>query len=138
MEKEHPWLKEKTVFGVADPAIWDAEMGMSVMEYALKHGIYFVKGDHKRIPGWMQCHYRMQFDADGFPRMYVLDSCEDFIRTIPQLQYDQHKVEEVDTDGEDHIADEFRYFAMSRPITPLEAKATYRPMADPLDMFTTY
>lgn len=137
-ETNHPLLKGRQITGVADPAIWDAEMGMSVMEYALKHGIYFTKGDHKRIPGWMQCHYRLQFDADGFPRMYVLDSCEDFIRTIPQLQYDQHKVEEVDTEGEDHIADEWRYFCMSRPITPMEAKPKYEPKGDPLDMFTRY
>ena len=137
-EANHPLLKGRQITGVADPAIWDAEMGMSVAEYALKHGVYFTPGDHKRIPGWMQCHYRLQFDADGYPRMYVLDSCKDFIRTIPSLQYDDHKVEEVDTDGEDHIADEWRYFCMSRPITPMEAKVDYKPKGDPLDMFTRY
>ena len=137
-EETHPLLKGRQITGVADPAIWDAEMGMSVAEYALRHGIYFTKGDHKRIPGWMQCHYRLQFDPDGYPRMYVLDSCKDFIRTIPSLQYDEHKVEEVDTEGEDHIADEWRYFCMSRPITPMEAKPTYTPKGDPLDMFTRY
>ena len=137
-ERGHPLLQGRKITGVADPAIWDASTGMSVAEYAIKHGIYFVPGDHKRMAGWMQCHYRLQFDADGFPRMYVLDSCKDFIRTIPQLQYDAHKVEEVDTDGEDHIADEWRYFCMSRPITPMEAKPVYVPQADPLDMFTRY
>ena len=137
-EDNHPLLAGKEITGVADPAIWDAEMGVSVAEYALKYNIYFTPADHKRIPGWMQCHYRMQFDADGYPRMYVLDTCKDFIRTIPSLQYDQHKVEEVDTDSEDHIADEFRYFAMSRPIAPMEAKPTYTPQGDPLDMFTAY
>lgn len=137
-EQSHPLLKGRQITGVADPAIWDAEMGMSVAEYALKHGIYFTKGDHKRLAGWMQCHYRLQFDSDGFPRMYVLDSCKDFIRTIPSLQYDQHKVEDIDTEGEDHIADEWRYFCMSRPITPMEAKPETRPMSDPLDMFSRY
>ena len=137
-ERNHPLLQGRKITGVADPAIWDASTGMSVAEYAIKHGIYFTPGDHKRMAGWMQCHYRLQFDADGFPRMYVLDSCKDFIRTIPQLQYDAHKVEEVDTDGEDHIADEWRYFCMSRPITPMEAKPVYTPQADPLDMFVRY
>ena len=137
-EDNHPLLAGREITGVADPAIWDAEMGVSVAEHAAKHGIFFAKGDHKRIPGWMQCHYRLQFDDDGYPRMYVLDSCKDFIRTVPSLQYDEHKVEEVDTEGEDHIADEWRYFCMSRPITPMEAKVETRPMGDPLDMFTRY
>lgn len=137
-ESSHPLLKGRRITGVADPAIWDAEMGMSVADHAIKHGIYFTPGDHKRMAGWMQCHYRLQFDADGYPRMYVLDSCKDFIRTVPSLRYDDHKVEEVDTDGEDHIADEWRYFCMSRPIAPMEAVKEIKPMGDPLDMFTTY
>ena len=71
-------------------------------------------------------------------RSDFIRACEDFIRTIPQLQYDAHKVEEVDTEGEDHIADEWRYFCMSRPITPMEAKPEPKHMSDPLDMFTRY
>ena len=34
------------------------------------------------------------------------------------MLYDEHKPEDLDTDGEDHVADEARYFCMSRPITP--------------------
>jgi hypothetical protein len=34
------------------------------------------------------------------------------------LLFDEHKVEDVDTDGEDHIADMWRYVLMSRPIKP--------------------
>lgn len=137
-EDNHPLLKGRDIDGIADPAIWDAEMGMSIAEYALKYNIYFTPGDNKRVAGWMQCHYRMQFDADGYPRMYVLDSCKDFIRTIPALQYDDHKVEDVNTDGEDHQADELRYFCMSRPITPIAAPDPVVHMGDPLDMFTHY
>lgn len=137
-ENNHPLLKNRDITGVADPAIWDAEMGVSIAEVAYRHSIAFTPGDHKRIPGWMQCHYRMQFDEDGYPRMYVLDSCRDFIRTLPSLQYDDHKVEDIDTEGEDHIADEFRYFCMSRPISPMEAKDSPVVLSDPLDMFTNY
>jgi hypothetical protein len=50
--------------------------------------------------------------------MYVFSNCKAFIRTIPALQYDDHKIEDLDTDGEDHVADEARYFLMSRPIKP--------------------
>ena len=37
---------------------------------------------------------------------------------MPLLMYDEHKPEDLDTDGEDHVADEVRYFCMARPIKP--------------------
>ena len=118
IETEHRWLAGKRIQGVADPAIWDAETGESMAERAEKHLVFFDKGDHKRIPGWMQVHYRLAFDENGFPMMYVFKNCKAFIRTMPLLQYDEHKPEDLDTDGEDHVADEVRYFCMSRPIEP--------------------
>ena len=118
IETEHPWLKGKKIMGIADPAIWDAETGESIADTAAKHQVFFSKGDNKRIAGWMQCHYRLAFDANGFPMFYVFKNCENFIRTIPLLQYDEHKVEDVDTTGEDHISDAWRYFLQSRPIKP--------------------
>lgn len=121
IEHEHPWLKDKTIYGVADPAIWDAQKGESIAETAEKFGIYFEKGDHKRIPGWMQLHYRFQFDENGYSMMYIFSNCRAFIRTIPLLMYDEHKVEDLDTSGEDHVADEVRYLCMARPIEPVKA-----------------
>ena len=67
IEHQHPWLKGKDISGVADPSIWDASRGESVAETAARHGIYFVRGDNERITGWMQCHYRLQFDEEGYP-----------------------------------------------------------------------
>ena len=129
IECEHPWLKGKKIIGVADPAIWDAETGESIADTAAKHQVFFGKGDHQRIPGWMQCHYRLAFDENGYPMFYVFNTCKHFIRTIPLLLYDEHKVEDVDTDGEDHIADMWRYVLMSRPIQP-RAKAERDPYED--------
>ena len=138
IETEHRWLKGKHIIGIADPAIWDAQVGESIAETAAKHQVYFTPGDHKRIPGWMQCHYRMVFDEHGFPMFYVFSNCKHFIRTIPLLQYDEHKPEDLDTNGEDHIADAWRYFLMARPIKPRMApkKDTYHesPMAMFLDI----
>lgn len=118
IEKEHPWLAGKAIRGVADPAIWDAETGESIADVAGRYGIFFQRGDHKRIPGWMQMHYRLAFDERGLPMMQVFSSCKGFIRTLPLLQYDDVKVEDLDTAGEDHIADETRYMCMARPIKP--------------------
>ena len=133
-ETQHPWLKGKNILGVADPAIWDASRGESIADTAARYGVYFTKGDNERIAGWMQCHYRMQFDEDGYPRMYVFNTCRAFIRTIPLLIYDEHKVEDLDTTMEDHVADEWRYFCMSRPIKPIRAVKEQRILFDPLDM----
>ena len=134
-EREHPWLKGRRIAGVADPAIWNAEMGVSIAETAAKAGVYFEKGDHQRIPGWMQLHYRLAFDENGFPRMYVFNTCRAFIRTVPTLQYDTARPEDLDTAGEDHVADETRYFLMSRPIQPRQRAMPDKFNTGPLHLF---
>ena len=42
-------------------------------------------------------------------------TCRDLIRTLPALQHDAARPEDVDTDSEDHAADAMRYGVMSRP-----------------------
>lgn len=135
IETEHRWLRGKTIQGVADPAIWDAETGESIADVATRYRVYFDKGDHARLPGWMQVHYRLYFDENGYPMMYVFKNCKAFVRTMPLLQYDEHRVEDLDTDGEDHVADEVRYFLMTRPIKPRKAPLPEAKQADPLKMF---
>ena len=49
--------------------------------------------------------------------------------------WEQHKVEDVDTDGEDHVADEVRYFLMSRPIKPREATKPDEYASNPMNIF---
>lgn len=121
VETEHRWLKDKNIIGIADPAIWDAQTGESLAERASKYRVWFGKGDHARIPGWMQVHYRLQFDENGKPMMYVFRNCAAFIRTMPLLMYSETKVEDLDTNQEDHVADEVRYMCMARPIKPRKA-----------------
>ncbi len=136
-EREHPWLKgRKIVDSVADPAIWDSSRGESIAETAARYGIYFSPGDHKRIPGWMQVHYRLQFDENGYPRMYVFNNCKAFIRTIPLMMYSETKPEDIDTTLEDHCPDEVRYMCMSRPIKPIAPIEKKPIVSDPLNQFT--
>lgn len=141
IENEHRWLKGKKIFGPADPSIWDASRGIAVNEEAIKNGIYFEKGDNARIPGWMQIHYRLAFDENGIPMMYIFKNCKGFIRTIPLLQYDEVKPEDLDTDGEDHIADETRYMCMARPIKArktIEVKPIYDTPLNDKTMYGVY
>ena len=135
IEKEHPWLRGRAIEGVADPSIWDGSRGESVAETAGKWGLRFVPGDNERIPGWMQCHYRLQFDEQGYPRMYVFESCRAFLRTIPALQFSKTSPEDLDTNQEDHVADEWRYACMSRPVTPMKKIEPGPVYKNPLERF---
>ncbi|MCQ2463871.1 MAG: Terminase-like family protein, partial [Clostridia bacterium] len=134
IEREHPWLKNRKIRGVADPSIWDTSRGESIARTAEKYGLFFEPGDNKRIAGWMQCHYRLSFDENGYPMMYVFKNCRAFIRTVPLLLYSENIPEDLDTTGEDHVADEWRYMCMSRPIPPKTVKQEEILTDDPLDM----
>lgn len=91
---------------VADPAIFDRSRGDSVADQMRDlgdgTGVIFQKGDNNRMNGLMQVHERLRFDKLGHPGLQVFETCKDFIRTFPTLPYSQTKVEDVDTDAEDH------------------------------------
>lgn len=100
---------------LGDPAMHKHEGGPSIAETI--HGtanIFFRRADNARVAGWVQLRARM-IGLDGRPMIYCFSTCADSIRTIPALQHDKIKGEDVDTDGEDHAGDEWRYAAMSRP-----------------------
>ena len=118
IEVEDPNLKGRQVHGVADPAIFNDQGTESVAALMERQGVYWDKGDHDRMAGLMQVHHRLAFDGNGIPMLYVFDTCRHFIRTLPNLVYDETDVEDVDTDGEDHIYDELRYVCMENPISP--------------------
>ena len=134
METSLPDLRGRTIDGVADPSIWDRSRGEAIVEVAYRHQLNFLPGDNKRLPGWMQCHYRFAFDEQGYTMVYFFRNCEAAIRTIPLLQYDEHKPEDLDTSQEDHFADSFRYFCMSRPIKPVVRREKPVYGDDPLDL----
>ena len=112
---------ERVRYAVADPAIFIRNGGPSIAESMA--ACRWRRADNKRLPGWEQVRQRLVGD-DGVPMMYFADNCEDTIRTLPVLQYDDTNPEDLDTDGEDHAADEIRYACMSRPWKPklLQAK----------------
>lgn len=106
---------ERIRYSVADPSIFVRNGGPSINELMFK--CRWRAADNKRQPGWEQIRYRL-VGQDGIPMLYIGDSCEDTIRTLPILQHDDKNIEDLDTEGEDHAADELRYAAMSRPWAP--------------------
>lgn len=124
------------VLRVADPSIFDRSRGDSIAQMMEPSqngaGVYFSPGDNTRLAGKAQFHERLMFDEEGRPKMQVFNTCVDFIRTIPALPYSLTKVEDIDTDAEDHVYDEARYFFMMHPM-PVRAEKTYEPI--PYDPF---
>ena len=109
-------------YGVADPAIFAEDGGPSIAERLLP--LVWRPADNKRVGqngmmgGWDQMRARM-VGEEGRPMIYVFTTCVDSIRTIPVLQHDERRPEDLDTNGEDHAADEWRYACMSRPWVPV-------------------
>lgn len=138
IEAEDPNLKGRTIHRVGDPAIWQSDGTESVGALMERERVYFEKGDHARISGKMQVHHRLAFDENGVPMLYVFNTCKHFIRTVPNLVYDETDVEDVDTDGEDHIYDQCRYVCMRNPIAPrIETAKVIKPY-DPLSTEDDY
>lgn len=108
---------------VADPSMWKEDGGPSIAERMVKAiqnadgtagGPRFRPADNTRIAGWQQVRARINGDGER-PALYVTDNCLDWKRTFPACQHDKDRVEDVDTDGEDHAADDTRYACMARP-----------------------
>ena len=117
-------------YSVLDPAAFASDGGPSIAERLMASSkLDFHRADNKRVTergamgGWDQMRSRLVGDADGRPMLYVFSTCKDFIRTVPALQHDADKPEDLDTDGEDHVADEARYACMSRPWIPKQIES---------------
>lgn len=138
IEAMHPLLKGRRIKQrVADPAIWKAESGESVAETAEHMQIYFEPADNSRIAGWMQMHYRLAFDDNGYAKMYVFNTCKHLIRTLPLMTYSETIPEDLDTTLEDHSADSSRYFCMTRIIAPRKKTVHEAIGDDPLNQRIT-
>ncbi|HET9887117.1 MAG TPA: hypothetical protein VFR10_06350, partial [bacterium] len=124
---------------IADPAIFHPHpesrkreaRGVTIAEDMQNEGVYFLKADNDRAHGKMQVHKRMKLEtevdengevADEQPMLKVFNSCKGFWRTMPQMRESPSNPEDVDTDQEDHIYDEFRYMCMARPIKPKQVQ----------------
>ena len=110
-------------YGVMDPSAFAKDGGPSIVD---RMGVFFRRADNKRvgtkgaIGGWDQMRARLEGEDFGEPMytrpmIYCFNTCVDSIRTIPALQHDETRPEDLDTDMEDHAADEWRYACMSRP-----------------------
>lgn len=115
--------KDIISYGVLDPAAFSQNGGPSIAEMmqAGREGATFTQADNARVTsrgamgGWDQVRGRLTGDDDGRAMLVFFDTCIHTIRTIPALQHDETRPEDLDTSAEDHAADMVRYACMSRP-----------------------
>jgi hypothetical protein len=107
--------------GVIDPSAYAEDGGPSIAERMYRRGVIFRRADNKRVGtkgavgGWDQLRSRFKGES-GHSLLYFFATCTHTIRTIPLLPHDPLNAEDVDTDAEDHAADETRYACMARPL----------------------
>ena len=129
-ERERNDLTErrKQMSGVADPSIFAQDSGPSIRDRMAARGVYWNPADNTRVPklgamgGWDHVRSRLKGDGER-PAIFWFSTCRDTIRTLPALQHDQGRPEDV-ADGEDHAGDQVRYSCASRPyLAPLPPEA---------------
>lgn len=122
---------EKMNDEVLDPAAFARDGGPSLAE---RMDLNWRRADNARVPrkgamgGWDQVRERLR-GHEGVPQLYFFSTCTHIIRTLPALQHDTLRPEDIDTDSEDHAADCLRYVCMSRPLVR-DAPNTPKPRFD--------
>lgn len=94
-----------------DPAMFTKgnDGSISIADQFRREGIIIKPGSNDRVGGWENLHNWLSLAPDGFPYWQITENCTQLIRTLPELVHDENKVEDVDTQSEDHGPDAQRY-----------------------------
>lgn len=112
--------------GPADSAIYAVTDDVSIGQNMEKAGVRWTPADKRpgsRKNGWELIRGRLEsvIEESEKPGIYVMDRCRDFIRTVPPIARDDKDLDDVDTEAEDHIADDVRYRCLvSKRIATIE------------------
>jgi len=121
---------EKIEYVVASPDMWqkrgqkDAVKGESIADEFLQAGVPLIKADPSRVIGWQRMREFLKLqdigsgksrDRKQLPMWQIFSVCRNLIRTLPEMVYDDRKVEDIADGLEDHAAESCRYALMSRP-----------------------
>lgn len=109
--------------GPADSAIYAVTDDASIGQNMESEGVFWTPADKRagsRKNGWELMRDRFSATATDDlekPGMIVFETCRDFIRTVPHIVRDPKDPDDVDTDAEDHAADDVRYRVLSSDYT---------------------
>ncbi len=137
VEREVKWgIHQRVVPGPADNSIWDDMNGVCIATDMSRRvrfngkqykGVKWERSNKSpgsRKGGWelMRCAISNAQPEEMLPGihmprenpgLFVFQNCDQFLRTVPSLPRDTKELDDVDTDAEDHIADEARYVILS-------------------------
>mgnify|MGYP005813969217 FL=1 len=101
---------------VLDKSCWSKMgLGPSIAETMMTRGVRWVPSDSNRMSGKIEVHRRLKMDdITGQPRLRIVSTCTNLIRTLPTLPLSKTNSEDVDTKAEDHAYDALRYMVMMR------------------------
>jgi hypothetical protein len=108
-------IANRVAAGPADSAIYAVTDEESIGQNMESQGVFWTLADKRsgsRKNGWELMRDRFSATANDDvdkPGMLVFETCRDFIRTVPGIVRDPKDPDDVDTDAEDHIADDVRY-----------------------------
>lgn len=101
--------------GPADSGIFVTDNGVCIADDMARVGVRWIpaqKGPKSRVNGWDK--FRDMLEASLHtpmekPGVFTFETNRQFIRTVPVLPRDERDPDDVDTEAEDHPADETRY-----------------------------
>lgn len=111
--REFTPANEHILFTYADPSMWakkdmNDQVTCSADEY-FSESVPLTKADNNRLDGKRKIDQALGDLPDGLPGLQVFESCENLIRVIETITFDEHQVEDVDTKQEDHPIDTLKY-----------------------------
>jgi hypothetical protein len=113
------WSIEPRGFELAaDPAMWASKTTMEGGGYAdidpfEKLAMNCVRANNARLHGWM--NLRKYLCEPGKLRVFR-GRCPNLVRTIPIMVHDPIRVEDLNSDLEDHAVDALRYLLQQQPL----------------------
>jgi hypothetical protein len=108
---------KRVAYVAADPSMWAKTghgRGESIAETLARHKMPMLRGDNDRKNGWQRCHELLRLAPDGLPWLTVDRTCVYGVRSLPSQVSEKTDPDDVDTGGDDHWVDAWRYGAMSR------------------------
>ena len=133
----------------APPDLWNRrqESGRSVADIFSEYGIHLTKTSNDRLDGWAAMHEWLKVQRNEFgqmkPRMQIFKTCVNLIRCLPELQYDEKRVNDAANTPHEitHAPDAIRGFCVYWILNadePVQKDDDYIDYDDSLDNFLDF
>lgn len=105
-EAQEPPLR----FRAADPSVFSKQPnGVSIAQAWHNAGLRVIPANNDRKAGLARVHEHLNWTETTQPKLRIFNTCRYLIKSLPSLQYHKWKLEDIDTDGDDHGFDSLRY-----------------------------